>query len=47
MLIKQESITFHKLNSRDFRRVANSVLSKGESAITRLFNGPEVLSSGS
>ena len=46
MLIKQ-SITSQKLDSRDFWRIANSVLNKGKSAILPLFNGPEVLSSAS
>ena len=44
MLLKQESITFQKLNSQDFWQIANSVLNKGKSAIPSLFNGPEVLS---
>ena len=35
----KESIT------QDFWRVTNSVLNKGKSAIPRLFNSPEVLSS--
>ena len=43
----KESITSQKLGSCDFRRIANSVLSKGKSAIPPLFNGPEVLSSAS
>ena len=43
----KESITSRKLGSRDFWRIANSVLNKGKSAIPPLFNGPEVLSSGS
>ena len=43
----EESITSHKLGSRDFWRIANSVLNKVKSAIPRLFNGPEVLSSAS
>ena len=43
----KEFITSQKLGSRDFWRIANSVLSKGKSAIPPLFNGPEVLSSGS
>ena len=43
----KESITFQKLASRDFGRIANSVLNKGKSAIPPLFNGPEVLSSAS
>ena len=47
MLIKQEFITSQKLGSRDFWRIANSVLNKGKSAIPPLFNGPEVLSSAS
>ena len=47
MLIKQESITSQKLGSRDFWRIANSVLSKVKSAIPSLFNGPGVLSSAS
>ena len=43
----KESVTSQKLGSQDFWRVANSVLSKGKSAIPPLFNGPEVLSSAS
>ena len=43
----KESITSQKLSSRDFWRIANSVLNKGKSAIPPLFNGPEVLSSAS
>ena len=43
----KESITSQKLGSLDFWRIANSVLNKGKSAIFPLFNGPEVLSSGS
>ena len=43
----KESITSQKLGSRDFWRIANSVLSKGKSAILPLFNGLEVLSSES
>ena len=43
----KESITSQKLRSRDFRRIANSILNKGKSAIPPLFNGPEVLSSAS
>ena len=35
------------LGSRDFWRIANSVLNKRKSAIPPLFNGPEVLSSAS
>ena len=41
----KESITSQKLGSRDFWRIANSVLNKGKSAAPPLFNGPEVLSS--
>ena len=48
MLIKQESITFSQnCGSRDFWRIANSVLNKSKSAILPLFNGLEVLSSAS
>ena len=43
----KESITSQKLGSRDFWRIANSVLEKGKSAIPPLFNGQEVLSSAS
>ena len=43
----KESITSQKLGSRDFWRIANSVLKKGKSAIPPLFNDPEVLSSAS
>ena len=43
----KESITSQKLDSRDFWKIANSVLNKGKSAIPPLFNGPEVLSSAS
>ena len=43
----KESITSQKLGSRDFWRIANSVLNKGKSPIPPLFNGPEVLSSAS
>ena len=42
----KESITSQKLGSRDFWRIANSVLNKDKS-IPPLFNGPEVLSSAS
>ena len=41
----KESITSQKLGSCDFWRIANSVLTKGKSAIPPLFNRPEVLSS--
>ena len=43
----KESINSQKLGSRDFCRIADSVLNKGKSAIPPLFNGPEVLSSAS
>ena len=43
----KDSITSQKLGSRDFWRIANSVLNKVKSAIPSLFNGPEVLSSAS
>ena len=39
------SIISQKLGSRDFWRIAISILNKGKSAIPPLFNGPEVLSS--
>ena len=35
----KESITSLKLGSRDFRRIANSLLNKGKSAIAPLFKG--------
>ena len=41
----KESITSQKLGSRDFSRIAKSVLNKGKSAIPPLLNSPEVLSS--
>ena len=41
----KDSNTSQKLGSRDFWRIANSVPNKGNSALPRLFNGPEVLSS--
>ena len=43
----KESITSQKLGSRDFWRIANSVLNKSKSAIPPLFNDPKVLSSAS
>ena len=43
----KESITSQKLGSRDFWRIANSVLNKGKSAIPPIFNGPEMLSAAS
>ena len=45
MLIKQKSLTSQKLGSRDFWRVASSVLNKGKSPIPPLCNGPEVSAS--
>ena len=41
----KEPITSQKLGSRDFWRIANSVLNKSKFAIHPLFNSPEVLSS--
>ena len=43
----KESITSQKLGSRDFWQIANIVLNKGKSAISPLFNRPEMLSSAS
>ena len=43
----KESITFQKLGSRNFWRIANSVFNKGKSAIPPLFSGLEVLPSAS
>ena len=43
----KESITSQKLGSRDFWRIADSVLNKGKSAIPPLFIGLEVLSAAS
>ena len=43
----KEAITCQNLGSRDFWRVANSVLNKGKSAIPPLLNAPEVFSSAS
>ena len=43
----KECSTFQKLGSRDFWRIANSVLNEGKSSIPPLFNGPDVLSSAS
>ena len=46
--LSQCSCHSQKLGSRDFWRIANSVvLNKGKFAISPLFNGPEVLSSAS
>ena len=41
----KETITFQKRGTRDFWRIANSVLNKGKSAIPPLLNGMEVLPS--
>ena len=41
------SMTSQKLDCQDFRRIPNSVLRKGKSAIPPLFNDQEVLSSAS
>ena len=41
----KESITSQKLGSQDFWQIANSVLNKGKSAKTPLFNNQEMLSS--
>ena len=46
MLLKQKIPSLPR-NSRDFWRIANSVLNKAKSATPPLFNGPEVLSSAS
>ena len=43
----KESITFEKLGSSDFWRVANSALMKGKSATPQLFSSTGVLSSAS
>ena len=43
----KECITSQKLGSRDFWRIANSVLSKSKSVIHPLFKGPKVLPSAS
>ena len=43
----KESITCQKLGSWDSWQIANSVFNKGKSAMPRLFNGLEVLSSAS
>ena len=47
MLIKQKSITCQKLGSPDFWQIGSSVFNKGKSAISPLFNGPDVLSNAS
>ena len=43
----KECNTSQKLGSRDFWRIANSVLNKGKSTIPPLFNGQKVFSSAS
>ena len=37
-----DSMTSHKVGSRDFWRISNSVFNEGKSAINSLFNGHEV-----
>ena len=44
---KTESIASQKLDSQDFGQIASSVLNKNKSAISPLFNVPEVFSSAS
>ena len=43
----RKSTTSQKLGSKDFWRIANSVLNKGKFAIPPLFNSPAVLSTAS
>ena len=43
----KDSITFQELSSRNIWQIADSVLNKGKSDITPLFNKPELLSSAS
>ena len=43
----KESITSQKCGSRNFWRIANSVLNKGKSVLSPLFNGLEAFSSTS
>ena len=43
----KESVASQKLGCCDFWRIANSVLNKSKSAMSLLFNGPELLSSAS
>ena len=43
----KEAIISQKRESHNFRQIANSVLSKGKSAVRPLFNGSEVLPSAS
>ena len=43
----KDSITSQKPGPRDFWQIVNSVFNKGRSAITPLFNRPEVMSSAS
>ena len=48
MLLKQKNPSLsQKRGSRDFQRIANSVLKKSKCAITPLLNGLELLSSAS
>ena len=43
----RDQITSQKIGTRDFWRIANSVLKRDKSSIPPLFNGPEVLTSAS
>ena len=43
----KESIAFQKLGSRDFWQIAYSVLNRGKTTITPLFNGSEMFPSES
>ena len=47
LIIAGDGLIGGKTATRDFWRIANSVLNKGKSAIPPLFKGPEVLSSAS
>ena len=49
MSIKRKSLSLLRSLAvkADLWRIANSVLNKGKSAVSPLFNGPEVLSSAS
>ena len=49
MSIKRKSLSLPRnlAVKADLWRIANSVLNKGKSAVSPLFNGPEVLSSAS
>ena len=41
----KESITSHKFGPQNIWRIANSILNKRKSAVTLLFNDPEMMSS--